>query len=335
MDPYAVLGVPRTATRLEVARAYRALAKRWHPDAGGDATPEMRANSMARINRAWHILSNPARRAEWDARHGSGPLPHWGAAPATRGAWAPPRSANQAASPGSRARAGAWAPPVMERPAPVEREETSLRDSGWLALVVAALLLVLFIGGVGIVSQMPFNTVEPPDGGAPVDAASEIFAADGLRFAYPEGWTVVGGADDGSRTHGIVAHVVTFDLAGADPCVDLADPCAVTGDAIPAGQISVIVTRWEGGTPPVPEPLRRRAFGLDADRIIGGEPAAFRWDSGAERAIGWWQLSPPGFPDRWYEVVAEIRGREREQLEGLEAVDAMLSTLEFEPDGGS
>ena len=47
IDPYAVLGVPRTATREEIARAYRALARRHHPDAG--APP---STTMARINEA-------------------------------------------------------------------------------------------------------------------------------------------------------------------------------------------------------------------------------------------------------------------------------------------
>lgn len=31
-DPYAVLGVPRDATRAEVAQSYRRLSLKWHPD---------------------------------------------------------------------------------------------------------------------------------------------------------------------------------------------------------------------------------------------------------------------------------------------------------------
>src|SRR5690242_19986360 len=36
-DPYAVLGLPRTASPDEVKRAYRRLAKANHPDAAGEA----------------------------------------------------------------------------------------------------------------------------------------------------------------------------------------------------------------------------------------------------------------------------------------------------------
>ena len=314
MDPYAVLGVPRTASRLEVARAYRSLAKRWHPDAAGEATPEARADSMARINQAWHILSNPMRRAEWDARHGGGARPHWGGTPMPG-----------AASPRSRTAAGTWTPPVMQRPAPVRPAQTSVRDSGWLALIVAGGLLAVFIIGVGILSQLAVARY-------PWQGEAATFSTPSLSFAYPDDWEVYAGIDDPSQPHGLVAHVVTFPLdERADPCTRLEEQCAVTGGAIPPGEVSVVITRWEGGTPPVPDPIRQRTFGLDADRIIGGEPAAFTWDSDADRAIGWWQLSPPGFPDRWYEVVAEIRGPELEQGAGLAAVDAMLSTLEFRP----
>ena len=38
LDPYAVLGVPREATPLQVARAHRRLAKRHHPDLHEGAT---------------------------------------------------------------------------------------------------------------------------------------------------------------------------------------------------------------------------------------------------------------------------------------------------------
>ena len=59
-DPYAVLGVPRTASSMQVARARRRLAKRYHPDLHPDAASMDR---MQRINEAWEILSSPIRRA--------------------------------------------------------------------------------------------------------------------------------------------------------------------------------------------------------------------------------------------------------------------------------
>src|ERR687891_489572 len=66
LDPYAILGVERDATPLQVARAHRRLAKRHHPDLHADAsTVTDAADQMRRINEAWQILSNPIRRREF------------------------------------------------------------------------------------------------------------------------------------------------------------------------------------------------------------------------------------------------------------------------------
>jgi len=57
---YAVLGVDRDADTAAIRRAYRALARRHHPDFGGDT------RQMARINDAWHVISHTQRRADYD-----------------------------------------------------------------------------------------------------------------------------------------------------------------------------------------------------------------------------------------------------------------------------
>ncbi len=55
-DPYKVLGVPTTATDDEVKKAYRRLAKRYHPDANpGDKVAEQR---MKEINAAYDQILN-------------------------------------------------------------------------------------------------------------------------------------------------------------------------------------------------------------------------------------------------------------------------------------
>lgn len=55
-DPYKVLGVPTTASDEEVKRAYRQLAKKYHPDANpGDKQAEKR---MKEINAAYDQIMN-------------------------------------------------------------------------------------------------------------------------------------------------------------------------------------------------------------------------------------------------------------------------------------
>lgn len=60
-DPYSELGVPRDADTATVKRAFRSKAKVHHPDVrGGDG------ESFIPIQRAYDILSDPARRARYD-----------------------------------------------------------------------------------------------------------------------------------------------------------------------------------------------------------------------------------------------------------------------------
>jgi DnaJ-domain-containing protein 1 len=48
-DPYAVLGVPATATWEEITKAHRRLAKRFHPDRLTDMSKEEQAKGEVRI----------------------------------------------------------------------------------------------------------------------------------------------------------------------------------------------------------------------------------------------------------------------------------------------
>lgn len=69
-DPYAVLGVLPDADQVVINAAYRALAQRYHPDKWqGDKTEAH--NRMAEINRAYAIIGDPSKRADFDRQHGN------------------------------------------------------------------------------------------------------------------------------------------------------------------------------------------------------------------------------------------------------------------------
>jgi hypothetical protein len=62
-DYYAILGVPRDATQEQIKEAYRRLVKIYHPD----RNPFPEAEEMFKlINEAYHVLSDPAKRAEYN-----------------------------------------------------------------------------------------------------------------------------------------------------------------------------------------------------------------------------------------------------------------------------
>ncbi|MCA3261819.1 MAG: DnaJ domain-containing protein [Telmatospirillum sp.] len=63
-DPYAALGVPKTASQAEIQSAYRTLAKRHHPDLNpGKPAAEARFKEISAANA---LLSNAEKRARFD-----------------------------------------------------------------------------------------------------------------------------------------------------------------------------------------------------------------------------------------------------------------------------
>jgi curved DNA-binding protein len=62
-DYYAILGVGKTATQEEVQRAYRKLARKYHPDINKESSAE---EKFKQINEAYEVLGDPEKRARYD-----------------------------------------------------------------------------------------------------------------------------------------------------------------------------------------------------------------------------------------------------------------------------
>jgi curved DNA-binding protein CbpA len=180
---YEALGVERTADAASVRRAYLRLAREHHPDRHADDPGRQRQaeDRMRRINAAWSVLGDPARRAHYDLT-----------------------LADPTSSSSSRARTGpmweggptpGWRPfdESDDDPSPDDLDDTptgAWRPSAWLAMVpplfVAAALLLGALGlALGIRQVFAFAVLVAAVGAflfmlAPLRALSASRAADRL-----------------------------------------------------------------------------------------------------------------------------------------------------------
>ena len=145
-DLYELLGVPRGASREDIAAAWRRRVRADHPDVrpAGDAAAAGRFQALAE---AWQVLSDPARRAAYDRDLARG-RPPAARVPAAAPVRVPVRIVR---GPGGGPRTGAGEPPLRAGPVRVERPGPASPARGGLTeeeimLAVAAGLAARYLG---------------------------------------------------------------------------------------------------------------------------------------------------------------------------------------------
>ena len=63
-DYYAILGVPRDASDEDIKKAFRKLARQYHPDVAKDK--KTAEEKFKETNEAYEVLGDPAKRKKYD-----------------------------------------------------------------------------------------------------------------------------------------------------------------------------------------------------------------------------------------------------------------------------
>lgn len=65
-DYYEILGVKREASKEDIKKAYRKLARKWHPDVHGEKSKDEAETRIKEINEAYEVLSDEEKRKLYD-----------------------------------------------------------------------------------------------------------------------------------------------------------------------------------------------------------------------------------------------------------------------------
>jgi hypothetical protein len=173
LDPYRELGVDVDASRAQIIAAYRAAAKRLHPDARpGDAEAEER---FKRVSTAYRVLADPVARARFDAQ------------------W---RAEAVAAARGAGAQGAAPAPVVVPEaktappPASERRSWLDPRHAGRFFAIGITCVLLGIAAAVWVVSLDRHDAALAARGVATRATVVEVGGARKLRFTTADGRVV-------------------------------------------------------------------------------------------------------------------------------------------------
>ena len=152
LDHHEVLQVRPDASEDVIRAAYRALARRYHPDTSVDAES---VPQMVLVNRAWEILGNAERRSLYDREHGIEPRPTVSAEGAhPRATWSGPGEARAAGASGPVHDAGPGGPGFGGGRPPVQRRGADGRVIEWRNAPDGT-------GGAGEPPGLPSGTILP------------------------------------------------------------------------------------------------------------------------------------------------------------------------------
>jgi hypothetical protein len=121
-DPYEVLGVPRQATKAEIKKAFRRLARKYHPDVAKDK--KAGEERIKEINEAYEVLGDLENRRKYD---------QIGASAAREGRWRQDYQRREAQFAEGLRREAAW------------RRQHQRHRENWFAAVGIAICLVLWV----------------------------------------------------------------------------------------------------------------------------------------------------------------------------------------------